>query len=141
LALAASAASAQQIYRCGNTFSQQPCGLDAKELQIPGAGKQPLPLKDTPPSAQVQDAAKAMCLEQLKASLKDPDSMRVGTVMRFGPKYIEVWDKGNQAFRKTPAVLYGVEVNAKNGFGGYTGMKTYRCNLDPSETTVLRIEN
>ena len=39
LALVSSAASAQSVYKCGNTYSQTPCAADSKELSIVDSGK------------------------------------------------------------------------------------------------------
>lgn len=40
-AAAAPGASAQTVFRCGATYSERPCGQDAKEVPIPGAATNP----------------------------------------------------------------------------------------------------
>lgn len=46
------AAGAQTMYRCGNTFSQTPCGADARS--IPSTGKQRTPAATTPTTGQTE---------------------------------------------------------------------------------------
>ena len=53
LAMLATTAQAQQMYRCGNTFSQQPCGPDATAV-----GSKPAPQKPDAAGA-ASDAASA----------------------------------------------------------------------------------
>lgn len=123
-------ASAQVMYRCGNTFSQQPCGVEAKELPNPGVA-QPRKMEAMPPdipaSAEMIEAARKMCESSIAAQLKDPDSAKFGSPLRG-------------ELRRTAAgnVLrdYYFSVNARNSFGGYTGVKSWTCSLDPAESSV-----
>lgn len=132
LLLATPATFSQVMYRCGNTFSQQPCGADAKQMDVPGAAKVPPPVPvpaDTPASPEVIDNAKALCQQRVTAMLKDPDSVKFVSVERA-------------QLRRTGANIvvrdYALLVNAKNSFGGYTGAKRWTCSLDhKSETSIV----
>lgn len=57
------------------------------------------------------DSREAACKEGIKAQLRDPESARFGKVSQSKPDRMEI------------------EVNAKNGFGGYTGDKTWQCHF------------
>lgn len=124
-------ASAQTMYRCGNTFSQQPCGQDAKEVAIQGVPQPrkvpPMPV-DEPASPETLAAARTMCEAAITGQLKDPASAKFDAPIRMG-------------LRRTPdgVILrdYTVYVNAKNSFGGYTGAKRWTCSLNAAETSVL----
>lgn len=139
LTLAASgAAGAQGIYRCGTTFSETPCGPGSITIQPAAATTSPQaalpPLPDTTASPETVSAAKAACVAALIANLKDPDSLKLGTVERRGPWYAYVGDQ------RVPARAYSVNANAKNTYGGYTGEKAYLCSVDlATERTVLAI--
>lgn len=69
-----------------------------------------------------------MCETAITGQLKDPDSAKFEAPIRMG-------------LRRTPDGLilrdYAVYVNAKNGFGGYTGMRRWTCSLNASESKVL----
>lgn len=135
IALAAGAAGAQQLYRCGSTFSQQPCGPDA--TVVPSAGvAQPNPLPpDVPAGPGVEQAAKAACVDRLRrdVTFRDPDSVKVGLVDRKG-----VFRHG---LLGKPVRVYRLAVNAKNGYGGYTGEQAYMCFTDlANERDVLLVQ-
>jgi len=127
----AALSSAQTMYRCGNTFSQQPCGQDAKEVAIQGVPQPrrlpPMPV-DEPASPEVVAAARSMCETAITGQLKDPDSARFEAPIRLG-------------LRRTPDGIilrdYMIYVNAKNSYGGYTGSKRWTCSLNAKETAVL----
>lgn len=132
------AAGAQGIYRCGNTFSEQPCGPGAITIQPARPAPAPQstlgPLPDTPASPETVAAAKAACVAAVRAKLKDPDSLKLGAVERRGTWYAYVGDQ------RVPARAYAVNANARNSYGGYTGERTYLCSMDlATETTILVI--
>jgi hypothetical protein len=138
LALAlAGPAAAQQMYRCGSTFSQQPCGADAKVIDTPGV-VQPMVVPDLPVSPETIEAASAACVAGLwkSFSFRDPDSVKIGAIRR-GTAGMTVFGDRRVATR-----AYSMRVNAKNGYGGYTGEQLYICYVDPKdERTVLNIRN
>ncbi len=123
------AVQAQGIYRCGNTFSQQPCGPDSKQLVAP---KQELRLPpDIPPSNDRIAANMSTCEKATRAAMKDPDAARIRRIGRIGPVF--QWVAGQRG----TGVAYHLGVNGKNSYGGYTGEKLYVCGFDDSETTLV----
>ena len=64
LLMACASASAQQVYRCGNSYSQQPCGPDAKAIQTDD------------PRTDAQRAAAQQGFERDKTLLKEMEASR-----------------------------------------------------------------
>lgn len=150
LALAATLpAGAQSVYRCGAAFSDKPCGPDQQVLvaPVPPAPK-PGPLtrpqanpqglreldamfpgSDTLVDPAVRTAAESACKARLtkEVTFLDPDSVRVTSVSRRG-----VLDVAGQPLR-----VYGMRVNAKNAYGGYTGEKDFLCLTQPADERVV----
>lgn len=128
-------AAAQQMYRCGNTFSQQPCGANATVIATPGVSQPAvLPVDNVPADPATVSAAKAACVASIRASLRDPESMKVSDIQR---RQID-WLEPLPPFR-TPARVYLADVNAKNAFGGYTGEQRWACLFDTQEHSLLRL--
>ncbi len=127
--LLAVGASAQGVYRCGNTFSEQPCGPDAKQIVAP-------PMKeklqaDTPPSQAVIAANLATCEKATRTKMKDPDAAQIKLIGRVGPSFM--YSKG----KRIQGVTYHIAANGKNSYGGYTGEKLYVCGFDTTEQTLI----
>lgn len=126
-------AQAQGIYRCGNGFTEQPCGADAKVLQAPPARAVPVKeLPDNPPPDSVIEANKLSCVAAIRSSMKDPESARITPAKRSGPS-VDYFN--GQRFN---AVSYWVNANGKNSYGGYTGEKLHICSFDPGEKYIIR---
>lgn len=131
----------QTMYRCGNTFSEQPCGPDARKLatgtsQITAAQeltnfrkKMADKLPDSPPPPAVIAANKTICEQQARAKLKDPEGARIKDVTRVGAA--NQYNNG-PIF---PGVTYTLIVNGRNSYGGYTGEKLHACAFTPDERT------
>lgn len=134
------AASAQAVYRCGNTFSERHCGPDAKVIVAPPAQpataapvevKLEAPPYAPPPPAEQIDANRATCETKTRAAMKDPESTRIKSVSRSG---VALQRLAGRAFY---GVSYHMNVNAKNSYGGYTGEKLYNCVFALDEKTYL----
>ncbi|VTU43025.1 MULTISPECIES: hypothetical protein [unclassified Variovorax] len=143
----------QTVYRCGNTFSQVPCGEGQTSVYSKANGvnsnsgyadilanldetKRKLATKipDTnPPTPELLAANKAKCSAAARDMLKDPDSARMTETQRFGPAY------DYHAGKTHPGVSYGLEINAKNSYGGYTGKKQWSCVFSPDEAQLVRV--
>lgn len=126
-------AQAQGIYRCGNNFTQQPCGADAKVVQVAPvklAAMKALP--DNPPADSVIEANKLACVAAIRSGMKDPESARMGTARRSGA------DVDYFNGRSFHVVTYTVNANGKNSYGGYTGEKLHICSFDPDEKRIIR---
>lgn len=120
----ASHATAQNLYRCGNTFSQTPCGQDAKAVRTaPSTASAPSVIK-----------GKELCESAAPQSLglKDPESTRFRTV-RGKAEVIQY------AGQPVVAVKYAMGVNTRNQYGAYTGEVTYHCFLSEDEQRLLQI--
>lgn len=163
ISLTSAIGHAQQVYRCGSTFSQQPCGPDAKLIGKPpvttaaprtapavfpvpvpvpvSSGSDELaklryPVPDVVPLDTVVAASKGLCEKGARAALKDPESARVTDVVRTGA--------GNHYHLATGRVVtgsqYTLKVNAKNSYGGYTGVKMWSCVLTLDESKLLFVQ-
>ena len=133
LFLLATFAQGQGIYRCGNTFTQQPCGADAKVIQaapVRAAAVKELP--DNPPADSVIEANKLACVAAVRGAMKDPESARITPAKRSGPSV----DYFNG--ERVNVVSYWVNANGKNSYGGYTGEKLHICSFDPDEKRIIR---
>lgn len=137
LACVAAPVGAQTMYRCGNTFSQQPCGPGAEVIESqkprPGAYVTAPPIArpaalDLPAPADVVDAAKASCVDRLRKDIafKDPDSVKVLGIERRGLQTV-----AGQQLR-----LYVMRVNARNSYGAYSGEKDFFCLADRADERV-----
>lgn len=73
---------------------------------------------------------KSLCLAEIKRTLKDPDSAKVESFLKWSQ--VET-DDGEVAVR------YTLTVNAKNSFGGYTGGKPYDCQVSVDGKRVLKL--
>ena len=136
LACVAPHAYAQKLYRCGNTFSQVPCGQDAQEVRAAGV-PQPVPttaLAELTPERHAE--VQAMCERgiRMRPAWKDPDSVKITAIRRA--KRTEVVTLGGK--RREIAPWYAA-VNAKNSFGGYTGEKIVDCYFDAKEEALLDV--
>jgi hypothetical protein len=130
--LLAATVSAQGLYRCGNTFSDQPCGPGAKVLVAPTETQRP-PVKpaDIPPSSEQIAANAATCERQTRSLLKDPESARIKDISRAGTAL--QYRSGKNFY----GIDYRMNVNAKNSYGGYVGEKLYACVFALDEKTWL----
>jgi hypothetical protein len=122
---------AQVTYRCGNTYSQTPCGDDAKVLTTPGwqLSKSTAPLPpDRLAGLETEQRAVRVCAEKVAANLKRPEGTRVVGPER-GPL---VWVEKLDGSDRRPARIYSGVL-----YGGYDGKKSFRCVLNMEETVVL----
>jgi len=126
LLAAATDSDAQAVYKCGNAYSQTPCGDNAAEVKVYKGGEH----------ANIGLKGEALCRESVPkaVSLLDPDSAKIemvgkpkGTTVSIGGQPIE-------------AMRYGVFMNAKNAYGAYTGAKLYYCYLSIDGRRVINVE-
>lgn len=121
---------AQSVYKCGSTYSQAPCGADAKQLNTsPPQAKLPT---DVVPPDDVVKANKVLCEKLARLGLKDPEGARITEMKRYGPRRIDFQGVST-------AVLYMFEINAKNSYGGFTGEKTGICLFSLDDKKFLRM--
>jgi hypothetical protein len=122
---------AQQMYRCGSTFSQQPCGPEATVIKNHGVLQPSIP--QGPGEAEKVARMKNLCREMLirVPSWKDRDSLKIGEIYR-GKADVRTIDGAPQIVR-----LYITTINGKNSYGAYTGDKAAVCYANEHETKVL----
>lgn len=84
------------------------------------------------PDAALVEENKKVCIANITAMLKDPESARFGKVIRVGGEL----DPRNGMLM--PSVMYTVMVNAKNSYGGYIGSKPYLCVFSANEKQFTR---
>ena len=120
-------AGAQQLYRCGNTYSQTPCAADAASMRIsPGAAP------EQAPGASGKDLCASDGVAQLH--FPDPDSTRIQSVTKAGSEAIQY------AGKPIAARKYHLAINTKDGNGAYTGERVYVCYLSEDERRVLKVD-
>ncbi len=126
------AAQGQSVYKCGNTFSQTPCGADAKQIgvapEIPLSRELP---PDIPPAGDRIAANMATCERETRASMKDPEAAKIKDIKRSGVS--QQYHRG----KTFAGVTYTMNVNGKNSYGGYVGERLYSCVFDSTETTYM----
>lgn len=127
-----------QAYKCGNTYSQTPCGPEAKAVEVQPNGTASLGgsrrMEDTATSEQKRQS-EAECQRAVVSRLKDPESARFRDVTRVGV-FLTAFPMRGGPDRKV--AKYSGWVNAKNSYGGYTGDKLFSCAV--LETTPLSVE-
>jgi hypothetical protein len=125
VALLSTSATAE-IYKCTldgvETYSQDPCADDAQAITV------------TPPakihsgeSAQTLESLAQQCIATFRflGDFKDPDSIQV-------QGYFLDWLEDDSGARR----VLQMNINAKNGYGGYGGAKSYPCFLNHSGTKL-----
>jgi len=120
-------AQSQQLYRCGNTYSQIPCAPDAASARI-SAGAAPQPV----PGAVGKDVCAIDGVAQM--NFPDPESTRIRSVTKVGAEVIQY------AGKPIAARKYKLTINTKNELGAYTGERTYLCYLSEDERRVLKVD-
>ncbi|UZZ64524.1 hypothetical protein [Curvibacter phage PCA1] len=122
---------AQTMYRCGNTFSQQPCGSDAKPIATVGV-VQPERAADPAKVSVMQTQCEQWVRE--KPSWKDRESVKTSMPTRNKLETRTVNGVGQIV------VSYRVLVNAKNSYGAYQGEKTYTCYANRDESKIIDLQ-
>ena len=127
--------NAYAVNKCTNadgsvSYQEAPCQRGAKtgSLDVP----QMKPAKA--PEGEELERKKSQCAEAVKHGVlwKDPDSVKLGSVIRVG---------SGQSLKPSlgTVIRYGVEVNAKNSYGGYTGKRMAFCEFDLSEKSIVNV--
>jgi hypothetical protein len=127
LLLMATAALAQPLYRCGNTYSQTPCAPDARPARI-SSGAAP----DQPEGLQGQELCAAEAPRLL--GMPDPYSARIESLARGETEVIQY------AGQPIAARKVHLTINARNSTGAYAGEQAYLCYLSEDERRILRVQ-
>ncbi len=122
----ASPAIAQQMYRCGNTYSQTPCaaGSASKSLYSGAA-----------PERAAGATGYELCAAQAvkQAGSPEPESARTAPA---GQRKSEVIQYAGQSISTH---RFDLTVDAKTQFGVYSGPVAYSCWLSEDEARVLQL--
>jgi len=121
-------AHAQPVYRCGNTYSQSPCGADGAAKNLPSSA-----VPDAPGGLQ----GEALCASEglLRLGLADQEGARVLGVMPSGTEVIQYADKPVAARR------FSVRFNSRNAQGGHAGEQVFHCFLSEDGRRVLAVDS
>ena len=122
----ATAVQAQQLYRCGNTYSQTPCAADAKPARL---HQGTAPDKAAGPSGF--ELCSAAALKAVRSP--EPESARVQPVGERVSQVIEYASKPLASHR------YELTVDAKTRNGVYSGPVAFSCWLSEDQARVLQL--
>ena len=126
LVLLPTVSSAQQLYRCGNTFSQTPCAAAASAVRIsPAAAPEP------PPGPRGKELCSSSAPRLLQ--LADPGTARVESIVKADSEVIQY------AGQPIAARKYVMSINATNAYGVYMGARSYACYLSEDERRILKV--
>jgi hypothetical protein len=117
----------QVTYRCGNTYSQTPCAVDAKPSPITGTAA-----PDAAPGPTGAQVCRSSAVDALR--LVDPEAARIRSVVKAGAQAIEYAGKPTVAHR------YDMIINAKNLNGAYAGDRLFACFLSEDERRFLKVQ-
>lgn len=112
------------------SYQESPCPKDAKTgvLDVPQikAGRAP--------EGEELERKKNQCAEMIRHGVawKDPDSVKLGAVIRVGPGLSLKAGLGT-------VIRYGADVNAKNSYGAYTGKRSAFCEFDIAEKEIVNV--
>lgn len=117
----------QQLYRCGNTYSQTPCAPDAAPARISA---------DAAPEQAAGSSGKELCASEGVAQMQfsDPQSTRIRSVVKAGAEVIQY------AGKPIAARKYHITLNTRNEVGAYVGDRVYLCYLSEDERRVLKVD-
>lgn len=123
LIICSQATMAGTAYRCGNTFSQTPCGENAKEQALLDG--------DTSPS----NGYISVCFDDAKKryQFKDPESLRIESSTKPVAKVIDYAGVKLMAYE---VIIY---INGKNSYGAYGGAEPYLCHLSQDQKRAINI--
>ncbi|AVQ83806.1 hypothetical protein [Variovorax sp. PMC12] len=132
--VAVAGASAQTLYRCGNTFSQTPCGEGAREVRASGVAQPVVPPPLAPIDKKRETDLAARCIHAIRTipSWKDRDSLKIAV-----PERATAGVARDVEGRRIAVVPWYGQVNAKNSYGGYTGDKMANCYFDSTESRIV----
>jgi hypothetical protein len=126
IAVLQSTSAYAEIYKCTldgvETYSQDPCGDDTQVITV-----NPPTNMHSGEGAQTLETLVEQCTASLRLSggFKDPESIQV-------EGYSLDWLEDDSGARR----VIQMNINAKNSYGGYGGVKSYPCFLNYSGTKL-----
>lgn len=122
---AAGGTQAQQMYKCGSTYSQTPCAPDAVAKTMPATA-----VPDTPPGLAGYDLCVAAAIKSVASP--EPETARAQQV---GSRKAEAIQYAGKA---TVTQRYDLTVDAKTQYGVFSGPRPYACWLSEDQQRVLQ---
>lgn len=120
---------AQQLYKCGNTYSQTPCAPDATPKRGLSGGASASASSDKP-------SGYALCSAQAITRIDSPEP-ETAQVSPVGQRKAEVIQYANQPI---VAVRYDLSVRAKTQYGVYGSPVGFACWLSEDQLRVLQLK-
>ena len=120
-------ASAQQMYRCGSTYSQTPCGPTATATRTPS---------DVPPDKAAGSQAGAACTAQAPQLLNVPDPTAL-RVLSTSASRAEVIQYSGQP---VVALRYDLRISTVSPAGVWLAARAYSCFLSEDQQRILKFE-
>jgi hypothetical protein len=117
-------ACAQQMYKCGSTFSQTPCGPGATAKTLPSGA-----VAQSPPGLSGFELCAAAAG---KFSGPEPESARIQPLGERKSEIIQYAGKAMATHR------YDLGIDAKTQYGVYSGVRPYSCWLSEDQRRVLQ---
>jgi hypothetical protein len=128
LAAHAGLAGAQQLYKCGNTFSQTPCSPDAVAKPVQSAA-----VPDAPAGVTGYELCAAAARKMIPSP--EPETARIQPVGERRSEVIQYAGKPIATHR------YDLVVDAKTSYGVFSGLQPYACWLSEDQRRVLQFRS
>lgn len=119
-------AGAQQLYRCGNVFSQTPCAADAAPVRAHGDA-----VADAAPGARGAALCEAAAARELQLDPASP--VQIDSTTRAPAEVIQYADK------PTATRPYIITLKVKP-YVAFDGPRAFTCHLSEDERRILRFQ-
>jgi hypothetical protein len=128
LGVHADIASAQQMYKCGNTFSQTPCAPDAVAKPVQSSAA---------PGAADELSGYELCAAAARkmANSPEPETARIQPIGERRSEVIQYAGKPIATHR------YDLAIDAKTQYGVFSGLQPYACWLSEDQRRVLQFRS
>jgi hypothetical protein len=121
-------ACAQQMYKCGSTFSQTPCSPDAVAKPV-----QPSAVPDGPAGVTGYELCAAAARKMIPSP--EPETARIQPAGERRSEVIQYAGKPIATHR------YDLVVDAKTSYGVFSGLQPYACWLSEDQRRVLQFRS
>lgn len=121
-------ASAQQMYKCGNTFSQTPCAPDAVAKPVQSSA-----VPDAPAGLSGYELCAAAARKM--ANSPEPETARIQPLGERRSEVIQYAGKPIATHR------YDLAIDAKTQYGVFSGLQPYACWLSEDQRRVLQFRS
>ncbi len=120
-----------QVYKCGNTFSDKPCGTNAVKVRNASEGSSAGPSGEA--NGGLPDYV-TTCLNAIRAqvSFVDKEALRVDS-------HSKKWENFEYADKAMSGQKVTLTVNAMGAAGAYTGARNYSCYMSEDARRVLKV--